>query len=227
MDYSMGLQRVRHDWLTFTFFLSFFLSFFHTWEEGPPPMAQCKESTCNSGDIGVGLIPWVGKIPEGGHGNPQPTPVFLPGEFHGQRSPAGYSPWGHRVGHGLKRLSMYTHPRENGDKHSMLCKLGWLWGKAMKQHTLRFCLQHVLTLTQQIHIWEFILREHRVAQRSTQKDIQPSKAQSAKNPKAAPKSYFNAWWSKPRHIHRYKTMRPHKTPEHKTIPQHRQMATIY
>ena len=26
----------------------------------------------------------------------QPTPVFLPGEFHGQRSMAGYSPWGHK-----------------------------------------------------------------------------------------------------------------------------------
>ena len=25
-----------------------------------------------------------------------PTPVFLPGEFHGQRSLAGYGPWGHR-----------------------------------------------------------------------------------------------------------------------------------
>ena len=24
----------------------------------------------------------------------QPTPVFLPGEFHGQRHLAGYSPWG-------------------------------------------------------------------------------------------------------------------------------------
>ena len=24
-----------------------------------------------------------------------PTPVFLPEEFHGQRSLAGYSPWGH------------------------------------------------------------------------------------------------------------------------------------
>jgi len=26
----------------------------------------------------------------------QPTPLFLPGEFHGQRSLAGYSPWGHK-----------------------------------------------------------------------------------------------------------------------------------
>ena len=29
----------------------------------------------------------------------QPTPGFLPGESHGQRSLAGYSPWGHRVRH--------------------------------------------------------------------------------------------------------------------------------
>ena len=27
------------------------------------------------------------------------TPVFLPGEFHGERSLVGYSPWGHRVRH--------------------------------------------------------------------------------------------------------------------------------
>ena len=25
-----------------------------------------------------------------------PTPVFFPGEFHGQRSLEGYSPWGHK-----------------------------------------------------------------------------------------------------------------------------------
>ena len=28
-----------------------------------------------------------------------PTPVFSPGLFHGQKSLAGYNPWGHRVGH--------------------------------------------------------------------------------------------------------------------------------
>ena len=26
----------------------------------------------------------------------QPTPVFLPGKSHGQRSLVGYSPWGHK-----------------------------------------------------------------------------------------------------------------------------------
>ena len=41
--------------------------------------------------------PWVGKIPWGGEG--LPTPVFLPGEFHGQRSLLGCSPWGLRIGH--------------------------------------------------------------------------------------------------------------------------------
>ena len=36
--------------------------------------------------------PWVGKLPW--RRKWQPTPVFLPGESHGQRSLAGYSPWG-------------------------------------------------------------------------------------------------------------------------------------
>ena len=36
--------------------------------------------------------PWVGKIPW--RRARQLTPVFLPGEFNGQRSLADYSPWG-------------------------------------------------------------------------------------------------------------------------------------
>ena len=36
--------------------------------------------------------PWVGKIPW--RREWLPTPVFLPGEFHGKRSLASYSPWG-------------------------------------------------------------------------------------------------------------------------------------
>ena len=36
--------------------------------------------------------PWVGKIPW--RREWQPTPVFLPGESHGQRSLVGYNPWG-------------------------------------------------------------------------------------------------------------------------------------
>ena len=40
----------------------------------------------------TGYDPWVGKIPWSRKW--QPTSVFLPGEFHGQRSLGGYSPWG-------------------------------------------------------------------------------------------------------------------------------------
>ena len=40
------------------------------------------------------LDPWIGKIPW--RRKWQPTLVFLPGEFHGQRSLVGYSPWGRK-----------------------------------------------------------------------------------------------------------------------------------
>ena len=46
---------------------------------------------------GPGFNPWIRKIPW--RREWLPTPAFLPGEFHGQRSQVGYSPWGRRVGH--------------------------------------------------------------------------------------------------------------------------------
>ena len=49
----------------------------------------------NAGDTrDMGSIPRVRKIPW--RRKWQPTPVFLPGESHGQRSQMGYSPWGHK-----------------------------------------------------------------------------------------------------------------------------------
>ena len=44
-----------------------------------------------------GFYPWVRKI--SGRREWLPTPVFLPGEFHGQRSPVGYHLWSCRVRH--------------------------------------------------------------------------------------------------------------------------------
>jgi len=49
-----------------------------------------KNLPANAGDLRLGFNPWVGNIPR--RRTWQPTPVFLPGEFHGQRSLAGYSP---------------------------------------------------------------------------------------------------------------------------------------
>ena len=48
----------------------------------------------------------------------QPTPVFLPGESHGQRSLAGYSPWGHKESDTTKWLTT-TH----FSKMYLFCKL--------------------------------------------------------------------------------------------------------
>ena len=56
-----------------------------------PGSSVGKESACNAGDpssIWIGKIPWRREW--------LPTPVFWPGEFYGQRSLAGYSPWGHK-----------------------------------------------------------------------------------------------------------------------------------
>ena len=52
---------------------------------GFPGDSDSKESACNLGDLGS--IPGLGRCPEEER---LPTPVLLPGEFHGQRSLAGY-----------------------------------------------------------------------------------------------------------------------------------------
>ena len=54
-----------------------------------------KESTCNAGGTkDEGSIPGLGGSP--GARKWQPTPVFLPGKSHGQRSLEGYSIWGRK-----------------------------------------------------------------------------------------------------------------------------------
>ena len=63
--------------------------------DGFPGGPSCKEPTCQCRncrrrefDPGLGKIPWRRAS--------QPTPEFLPGESHGQRSLEGYSPWGRK-----------------------------------------------------------------------------------------------------------------------------------
>ena len=55
---------------------------------GNGPTCQCSRHKRLRFDPWVGKSPWSRKR--------QPTPVFLPGQFHGERSLAGYSPWGHK-----------------------------------------------------------------------------------------------------------------------------------
>ena len=55
--------------------------------------------------------PWGGKIPW----ICQPTPVFLPGKSHGQRSLVSYSPWGLKESDMTECLSI-TDPCTNNDQ---------------------------------------------------------------------------------------------------------------
>ena len=64
-----------------------------------------KELTCKYRRCG--FDPWVGKIPW--RRAWQPTPVFSPGESHGQRSLAGYSPWGRTESDMTKRALTHTY----------------------------------------------------------------------------------------------------------------------
>ena len=102
---------------------------------GLPRWHLCKESSCRCKRHGLYL--WVGKIPW--RKKWQPTPVFLPGKPHGQRSLAGYRPWGP-----MQPLTRGSHEDEGegdssasqgaGHRPSVLTpsfpqvlKAGWSW----------------------------------------------------------------------------------------------------
>ena len=81
----------RHSWRASEGWLHSYKKREYTWCRGLPWWLSGKGSACNAGDLclipGLGRSPWRRAW--------QPTPVFLPGEFHGQRGLAGYKPWGH------------------------------------------------------------------------------------------------------------------------------------
>ena len=95
--------RIKETWTNITIHLS-------SGASGKEPACQCRREKRQ------GFYPWVGKIPWSRKW--QPTPVFLAGKFHGQRSLAGYSQWGHRVRCGWARTehtSTLGHHGELGD----------------------------------------------------------------------------------------------------------------
>ena len=93
-----GLRR-RHESIvsfpqaSFTFGCFWIISFYN--KLGFPGGSDGKASACNVGDLrsipGLERSPWRMKW--------QPTPVLLPGKFHGWRRLVGYGPWNCRVGH--------------------------------------------------------------------------------------------------------------------------------
>ena len=95
---------------------------------GKEPACQCRRhKRC-------GFDPWVGKIPW--RRSWQPTPVFLPGESHGQRSLAGYGPWSHEE---LDTIEVTKHARKRGGRREVA--LGTIYQDFQWHHqgTLALC----------------------------------------------------------------------------------------
>ena len=68
---------------------------------GFPGGSDGAESACNAEDLGS--IPGLGGSPGGEHGNPSQYSCLE--NPQGQRSLAGYSPWGHRESDTIEQLS--------------------------------------------------------------------------------------------------------------------------
>ena len=71
------------------------------WLIGKEPACQCRSSRRRRFDPWVRRTPWRRKW--------QPAPVILPGESHGPRSLAGYSPQEAKSWTRLKQLSTHIH----------------------------------------------------------------------------------------------------------------------
>ena len=99
---------------------------------GLPRWLSGKESTCQCRRLRrCKFDPWVGKIPW--RRNWQSTLVFLLGKFHGQRSLAGYSLWGHKELDTTKHADTLLHSLLH-EKILMLPNLPML-EKAMETHS--------------------------------------------------------------------------------------------
>ena len=66
-----------------------------------------KNLPANARDTRCTFSPWIKKI--SWRRKWQLTPVFLPGEYHGQRSLVSYSPWGCKELGMTEQLTYFTH----------------------------------------------------------------------------------------------------------------------
>ena len=78
-----------------------------------------RNSPASVGDArAMGLIPGSGRslgVEKWEH-----TPLFLPGKFHEQRRPAGYSPWGHEELDTTEHVSVHTCTHTHTHTHIKL-----------------------------------------------------------------------------------------------------------
>ena len=88
-----GSNHIRTVLCTFELEASLYL-ILRCWDRASQVALVAKNPLVNAGDVrDLGSIPGSGRSSKRER---QPNPVFLPGESHGQRSLAGYNPWGHK-----------------------------------------------------------------------------------------------------------------------------------
>ena len=90
-----------------------------TWGSERPWWLSGKETACNAGDLSS--FPGLGRFPR--RRKSQPTPVFLPGKSHGQRSLAGYSPWGRKELDTIEHTHTHTRTAHTQTQTSVHIKL--------------------------------------------------------------------------------------------------------
>ena len=90
---------------------------FDPWSGNEGSSQVALESTCQCRRCRrCGFSPWVGKIPW--RREWLPAPVFWPGESQGQRSLAGYSPWGYKESDTTEPLSIHMHTHTCTHRHT-------------------------------------------------------------------------------------------------------------
>ena len=112
LQFILQLTCRRSTYLT-SLFLGFIIPWWLSWSKTTTtknPACQCRRWKR------PGFDPWVRK-------NPwrrawQPTPVFLPRKFHGQRSLADYSPWAHEELDMTEHTYMHTHTHTLAHTHT-------------------------------------------------------------------------------------------------------------
>ena len=83
----------------------------------------------NESPRGSGFDPWVGQIPW--RREWQPTPVFLPGEFHGQRSLVGYSLWGCKESDMTEATNTHIYTYIHDPQEEDRCE-SWFWLQVLR-----------------------------------------------------------------------------------------------
>ena len=115
------------------------------WLRGKKSACQCRR--CKR----CGFDPWVWKIPW--RRAWQPTPVFLPGKSHGQRSLVGYSPW---VVKSQTPLSNWAHV------HNMAIRSTYISYNNFKQHKFSACQSAALGEKTEQYIMKVDIISHKL-----------------------------------------------------------------